>query len=182
MNNRKGKLIFFYEWDLILKWKGHLVKPESTVYAGKISIPNLSEENELDDIEITITIDKSNDESEKLKEFMYNIGRIKIRNMLGVYVTQLKEEYSKNLILPKKEDNVPNMHCNAPNISPGLHESRKTSHSESSLGCKLDVLTLLIEEEFHCSANDLYNALTKQSMVTAFTRAPAKVDPVRGGE
>jgi len=21
-NNRKGKLIFFYEWDLTLKWKG----------------------------------------------------------------------------------------------------------------------------------------------------------------
>ena len=22
-NNRKGKLIFFYEWDIAVKWKGH---------------------------------------------------------------------------------------------------------------------------------------------------------------
>ena len=21
-NNRKGKLIFFYEWEIVLKWKG----------------------------------------------------------------------------------------------------------------------------------------------------------------
>ena len=24
VNNRKGKLIFFYEWELALKWKGML--------------------------------------------------------------------------------------------------------------------------------------------------------------
>lgn len=52
----------------------------------------------------------------------------------------------------------------------------------SGIGCKLDVRTLSMTEEFHCSANDLYNALTKPEMVTAFTRAPAKVDAVRGGE
>merc|ERR1712038_1727893 len=23
-NNRKGKLIFFYEWEIVLKWKGHV--------------------------------------------------------------------------------------------------------------------------------------------------------------
>lgn len=23
-NNRKGKLIFFYEWDIAVKWKGEL--------------------------------------------------------------------------------------------------------------------------------------------------------------
>ena len=22
-NNRKGKLIFFYEWEIAVKWKGH---------------------------------------------------------------------------------------------------------------------------------------------------------------
>ena len=157
------------------------MQPETAIYSGKIYIPNLSEENELEDIEITVTIDKSNDESEKLKEFMYNVGRNEIRNMLGIYITEFKEEYSKNLILPKKEINISNENCRVSNLSFGTHESINKP-SELSLGCKLDVRNLSIEEEFQCSANDLYNVLTKPSMVSAFTRAPAKVDPSRGGE
>ncbi|XP_046810012.1 activator of 90 kDa heat shock protein ATPase homolog 2 [Lucilia cuprina] len=180
-NNRKGKLIFFYEWDLILKWKGSILKPNSTSHTGKISIPNLSEENELSDIEITITIDESNDTSENLKQFMYNVGREKIRQILGVYITELKEEYSKNLILPKK-DSTKTIECKKI-VKPHATDLPKSEvNPVSSLGCKLDVCTISIEEEFQCCANDLYNVLTKDSMVSAFTRAPAKVDANRGGQ
>lgn len=112
---------------------------------------------------------------------MYNVGRNEIRNKLGIYITEFKEEYSKNLILPKKENNISNEQCRVSNLSFGAHESAN-KQSELSLGCKLDVRNLSIEEEFQCSANDLYNVLTKPSMVSAFTRAPAKVDPSRGGE
>lgn len=104
-NNRKAKLIFFYEWDLVLKWQGQILNDESnTKINGKITIPNLSEENELDEIDIQVTVDDSNDKSEVLKQFMYNIGRTKIREKLGMYITSLKNDYAKNLILPKKDD------------------------------------------------------------------------------
>ena len=104
-NNRKGKLIFFYEWDLVLKWHGKILNDEEdTKYKGKITIPNLSEENDLDEIDITITVDESNDKSEILKQFMYNIGRVKIREQIGKYITSLKNDYAKNLILPKKNE------------------------------------------------------------------------------
>lgn len=186
-NNRKGKLIFFYEWELTLKWSGCLLNSSKIYHKGKISIPNLSEENELHDIEITVTIDESNDESEKLKQFMYNFGRDKIRQTLGLYIKELKEEYSKNLILPKKNDDTSmKKDCK---IDEKVNHQRfvkspscKIASSNSFFGCKLDVRMLTIEEEFQCSANDLYNALTKASMVTLFTRAPAKVEANRGGE
>lgn len=104
-NNRKGKLIFFYEWDLVLKWQGKILNDtDGKKYKGKITIPNLSEENDLDEIDITITVDESNDKSEILKQFMYNIGRVKIREQVGKYITSLKNDYAKNLILPKKDD------------------------------------------------------------------------------
>lgn len=102
-NNRKGKLIFFYEWNVVLKWEGSL-EENGPSYKGKVTIPNLSEENDLDDIEITITTDESSDESERLKQFMYNIGRSQIRCQIGVYLRELREEFSKGLILPKKDD------------------------------------------------------------------------------
>lgn len=195
VNNRKGKLIFFYEWDLLLKWSGRLLNNSKVSHKGKLAIPNLSEENDLDDVEITVTIDESNDESEALKQFMYNVGRDRIRKQLGVYIKELKEEYSKNLILPKKGEegndtsaqlkdanNAKNAAQKAATTTITANKNSINNSTASNVGCKLDVRTLTITEEFHCTANDLYNSLTKPDMVTAFTRAPAKVDAVRGGE
>ncbi|XP_061402891.1 activator of 90 kDa heat shock protein ATPase homolog 1 [Musca vetustissima] len=183
-NNRKGKLIFFYEWELTLNWIGYFKNNHLKKHKGKATIPNLSEENDLDDLEITITIDESNEESEIVKQFMYNNGRNNIRKLLGVYIKELKEEYSKNLILPNKNSekvqqiNNQSKGNNIFNNGPIPNSSKVTT----TLGCKLDVRTLTIEEEFQCTANDLYNALTKPDMVTSFTRAPAKVEASRGGE
>ncbi|KAH8292821.1 hypothetical protein KR054_009731 [Drosophila jambulina] len=195
VNNRKGKLIFFYEWELVLKWSGKLLKNSKLSHKGKLTIPNLSEENDLSDVEITVTIDESNDESEALKQFMYNVGRDRVRQQLGAYIRELKEEYSKNLILPKKGDDskssVGATNANVTEVNNARNAAQKASSNTSvaapkgnisGVGCKLDVRTLSMTEEFHCNANDLYNALTKPDMVTAFTRAPAKVDAVRGGE
>lgn len=193
-NNRKGKLIFFYEWEVVLKWSGCLKGNTKNTHKGKATIPNLSEENDLDEVEITITVDESNDESEIIKQFMYNVGRDSIRKQLGLYIKELKEEYSKNLILPKKgeETNAVNAQNLAKNnqtnsitqqvIKNGIGARVPESKSNSSVGYKLDVKTLNMTEEFHCSANDLFNALTKVDMLTAFTRSPVKVEPVRGGE
>lgn len=184
-NNRKGKLIFFYEWELTLNWKG-VLNNSKIFHKGKVSIPNLSEENELNDVEITVTIDESNEESETIKQFMYNIGREKIRQLLGIYIKELKEEYSKNLILPNKNSEKGEINAikNQKNDNRCNYNtsSKATATAGSTLGCKIEVRTLTIEDEFQCSANDLYNVLTKSDMVTSFTRAPAKVEASRGGE
>uniref|UniRef100_A0A1L8EIL1 Putative activator of 90 kDa heat shock protein atpase log 1 n=1 Tax=Haematobia irritans TaxID=7368 RepID=A0A1L8EIL1_HAEIR len=184
-NNRKGKLIFFYEWELTLHWSGVFLSKPNIIHKGKINIPNLSEENELCDLEVTITIDESNDFSEALKLFMYNYGREKIRQLLGIYIKELKEEYSKNLILPNKNSETPAtpiVKTNTKVSNNCKYDSNSKVVAPTSLGCKLDVRTLCIEEEFQCTANDLYNVLTKPDMVTSFTRTPAKVEAIRGGE
>lgn len=51
-NNRKGKLIFFYEWNLAIKWEGKL-KDSSQEYEGQITIPNLSEENDVSELDVS---------------------------------------------------------------------------------------------------------------------------------
>lgn len=104
-NNRKGKLIYFYEWDIVMKWQGQILNDETkTKVSGKATIPNLSEENDLDEIDITVTVDESNDKSEIVKQFMYTLGRTKIREQIGKYMNSLKNDYAKNLILPKKDE------------------------------------------------------------------------------
>lgn len=51
-NNRKGKLIFFYEWNIMLKWTSTTKSNENV--EGKINIPNLSEENDISEVDVSI--------------------------------------------------------------------------------------------------------------------------------
>lgn len=191
-NNRKGKLIFFYEWNVVLKWEGTLVGDGPT-YKGKATIPNLSEENELDEVEITITTDEPGDDSERLKQFMYNVGRAQIRKQVGVYLRELREEFSKGLILPRKDAGAPVKPDGVKNITSGFNKKVNLQPIESaerppvdgkatSVGCKLDVKTIKFNETFQCRAKDLYDVFTKTELATAFTKSPAKVDASRGGD
>jgi activator of HSP90 ATPase len=52
-NNRKGKLIFFYEWDIVLNWTGRLKGGEQET-EGTVNIPNLSEENDVTEIDVSL--------------------------------------------------------------------------------------------------------------------------------
>lgn len=52
-NNRKGKLIFFYEWDIVLKWSGQLKEGSDRQLSGNIKIPNLSEENDVSELDVS---------------------------------------------------------------------------------------------------------------------------------
>lgn len=183
-NNRKGKLIFFYEWNIVLKWKG-VCDDEDVV--GKVTIPNLSEENDIDEVELTVSVDSSNNATEKLKLFMYNIGRDKIRKQLETYVKQLKQDFAKGLILPKKGEEGPVVKPDKETVfASGFNKQKielQTVTSEPKpVGVKLDVKTLEVQERFQCRANELYDALTRQDMVTAFTRGHVKMDLFKGGE
>ena len=51
-NNRKGKLIFFYEIVIKLKWEADFEDPDLEAVNGTIEIPNLSEENEAHEINV----------------------------------------------------------------------------------------------------------------------------------
>jgi len=66
-NNRKGKLIFFYEWEIAVKWKGH-ANGKDTEVTGKIEIPNLSEEHEdMEDVDVDVTLTTKGPEATVLK-------------------------------------------------------------------------------------------------------------------
>jgi activator of HSP90 ATPase len=192
-NNRKGKLIFFYEWNLVLKWEGKILNDDvQEKIKGKITIPNLSEENSIDEIDITITIDESNDKSEKLKQFMYNIGRDKIREKLDAYIKTLKSDYAKNLILPKKDESaqgqknssavVNHITSNKAVINEPKASSKTSDSKDKPLGVKIDCKTVVLEEKFQCKVNELFDVFSKVELMTAFTRGDVKLDFSKNGE
>ncbi|KAF7264947.1 hypothetical protein GWI33_021894 [Rhynchophorus ferrugineus] len=165
-NNRKGKLIFFYEWDITLKWNGKLNGGSGLDHKGTIKVPNLSEENEMSDLDIQISLTDPDDEGQKLKQIMYKQGREVVREQLSKYVASLKQEFSKGMILPKKDEVKADI----------------VAEVKKSVGLKIDTTTLNQILRFQCTAEEFYNAMTRIEMVTAFTRGHVKLDPVKGGK
>lgn len=108
INNRKAKLIYIYDWDIELKWTGR-VNGNDQMVGGMIRIPNLSDENDIDEIDVSVTINDDDkkahpDISEALKEMVRKEGTKLLRHKCEQYIQKLKAEFSNGVILPKKAD------------------------------------------------------------------------------
>lgn len=180
VNNRKAKLIFFYEWDIEMKWKGALVNGETDV-KGTVQVPNLSEEHEIKDVDVNIYLDTAGPESEILKDMMRATGLEIIRAKLADYVTALKEEFSKGLILPTKDDCnaevVQTEKLNKQNEALGIHPVKVSNLIE-----KVETAELKSTESFKCTAEEFYRAMTVPELVQAFTQGNCVLEPVEGGK
>lgn len=186
-NNRKAKLIFFYEWDLSMDWKGSLTDGDDII-KGKIRIPNLSEENEPEDMTVEISTDKENEESYKLKQLLIKHGAPLIRDNLGKYIEQLKEEFSQGLVLPTKTTSNRVQTNHGIDISKEFKQAQindskaKTKVTESKpVGCKIDTTKFTATEEFLTSVGELYHILTNEERVKAFARSEVKIEAFKGG-
>lgn len=182
INNRKGKLIFFYEWEITIKWTGYAAGNDTEVQ-GKINIPNLSEENSVDEVEVTITIDKNTPEGTHVKESLYSEGRSLIREILEKYVSSLKEEFSQGMILPKKDKQQENSKCVKSitagfNKQIGLDQVPKNNNKSE----RIKTTSLDFNLTFVCTGEDFYNALTKNELVSVFTNGPVRLEATQGGK
>lgn len=106
INNRKAKLIYLYEWDLELKWTGR-VNGNDQVVNGIIRVPNLSDENDTDEFDVSVTV---NDDDKKahpelaeiLKEMIRKYGAELVKQKCEKYVQMLKTDFNRGVILPTK--------------------------------------------------------------------------------
>ncbi|XP_012280300.1 activator of 90 kDa heat shock protein ATPase homolog 1 [Orussus abietinus] len=181
-NNRKGKLIVFYEWNIVLKWI-YDGDSDSSI-EGKINIPNLSEENDIAEVDVEITLKDSTDLGEKVKHFLHTVGKKLIREKLKEYVSSLKDEFTKGMILPKKDSVAENIS----NITSGFDVKMKMdsvilpSSKDSSTKNKVATTTLTQQQQFQCRAADFCNAYLNPQMVEVFTKSSVKLDPKKHGK
>lgn len=183
VNNRKGKLIFFYEWNIVLKWVSN--NKSDKKIEGKINIPNMSEENDISEVDIEFTLKDSTDEGEVIKHFLHTKGKEFIREKLKIYVSSLKDEFSVGMILPKKDS----VKENISNITSGFNAKMQmnsvvssNSTSKKEVGCKISTTTIKQQQRFQCRAEEFYNVFTTIEMVQAFTKGPVKLDLRKAGK
>ena len=195
-NNRKGKLIFFYEWVLKLKWKGRL-NGNSDEAEGNIEIPNLSEENEPGEIDVNVNVKEDDDVGSVLKELMRNKGTDVIREKIAIYIKDLRDDFAKDLIKPTKlntegginsfssegskkiplEVNATHLNKSKPDVNGSLTPSADAN--KKSVGS--DFCNLELKETMKCTPFEFYGVLTTPELVKAFSNdgsavVDAKVD------
>ncbi|MBN3305078.1 AHSA1 ATPase, partial [Amia calva] len=179
INNRKGKLIFFYEWTLKMTWTG--TSKSGINYKGNIEVPNLSDENDMDDLDISVSLCKDEPKT-PLTELMKKEGAKKVRLALGDYVTSLKTEFTQGMILPTANG------MNKAQASQSKAKSEKTliapggSSTTPNTGVKIPTCKFTVKETFLTSPEELYRIFLNQEMVQAFTHSAAVVDGDKGGK
>ncbi|KAI5699316.1 hypothetical protein M8J76_008584 [Diaphorina citri] len=181
INNRKGKLIFFYEWDITINWTG-FASGNDTEVQGKINIPNLSEENNVDEVEVIISLEKNSTEGTHVKESLYNEGRSIIKEKLGLYVSSLKEEFSQGMILPKKDESQDNSKCMKSITADFNKQIGLDQVSNNNTDKPISTTSLDFNLTFVCTGEELYNALTSADLVKVFTNGPVRIDAKKGGK
>ena len=97
INNRKGKLIFFYEWSI--KLNRTRTSKSGVQYKGHVEIPNLSDENTVDELEISVSPAKGEPDT-NLVAIMKEEGVKLLREAMGIYISTLKTEFTQGMSLP----------------------------------------------------------------------------------
>uniref|UniRef100_A0A4X2L1V1 Activator of Hsp90 ATPase AHSA1-like N-terminal domain-containing protein n=1 Tax=Vombatus ursinus TaxID=29139 RepID=A0A4X2L1V1_VOMUR len=170
-SSRKGKLIFFYEWNIKLSWKG-IIKESGAKHRGSVEIPHLSEENEVDDTEINVS--KKKGDGDSLKELMKTAGVAKVREALENYLKALKTEFTTGMILPTK-------------IAPTRELTAKRKLSEHTfqvraVGVRIPTVTIHMREMFDTAVEQLYSIFTTKDLVQKFSKSSAVIKAEKGGK
>ncbi|KAG3267268.1 activator of 90 kDa heat shock protein ATPase homolog 2 isoform X2 [Ictidomys tridecemlineatus] len=173
-SSRKGKLIFFYEWNIKLGWKGTLTESGGK-HKGLIEIPNLSEENEVDDTEVNVS--KKKGDGDILKDLMKTAGTAKVREALGDYLKALKTEFTTGMILPTKA-------LSTQELTVKRKPSTLQAHASSpvALGVRIPTVALHMTELFDTTVEQLYGIFTVKDLVQKFSKAPAVLEAEKGGK
>jgi len=184
INNRKGKLIFFYEWNLKLEYVGNF-KDSTSDMKGTINVPNLSDENDADDLEVTVVPTNDSKNNQRMKEFIRTKGRHLVRDACMQYVKDLKIEYSGGVILPTKNGAAPAKTTGEKNtdIQKEFKEmSTQEKKQETKSKVRISETKLNLKETFATDVQQIFLTLTTQARVSAFTRASCTIDPKPGGK
>lgn len=184
INNRKQKLIFLYEFNITLKCTGYTF--ENDKITGKIEIPNLEQQEPIEDVSIDYSQETPKSTNTQYYNFFKSQVRPFVREKLGMYVQMLTKEYSKGLVLPttsKSNTNQAKSGDTKSDINGTMRSNttQKDSNTPKPTGLKISTFKLELKETFQATAHDILEAFLDKPRVEAFTGTSAQIDRSKGG-
>ncbi|MGH0147774.1 UNVERIFIED_CONTAM: hypothetical protein FKN15_051204, partial [Acipenser sinensis] len=166
INNRKGKLIFFYEWNLKMTWIG--TAKSGIKYKGNVEIANLSDENDMDDLDIAVSLGKDEPETD-LTALMKKEGVKKIRETMGMYMDALRTEFTQGMILPTINDLRKDAGAQAAPKVDKAQPASGNAGSKTSAGVKIPTCKFTLKDHFPAPPEEIYRVFVTQEVNASFT-------------
>ncbi|EHB10540.1 Activator of 90 kDa heat shock protein ATPase-like protein 1 [Heterocephalus glaber] len=151
-------------------------------YKGHVEIPNLSDENIVDEVEISVSLAKDEPDT-NLVALMKEDGVKLLREAVGIYISTLKTEFTQGMILLT----VNGESVDTPGQPALKTEECKTKSALSKtqakpVSVKIPTCKIILRETFLTSPEELYRVFTTQELVQAFTHAPMMLEADKGGK
>eukprot|EP00242_Pyramimonas_sp_CCMP2087_P011830 CAMPEP_0198202678 /NCGR_PEP_ID=MMETSP1445-20131203/5885_1 /TAXON_ID=36898 /ORGANISM="Pyramimonas sp., Strain CCMP2087" /LENGTH=348 /DNA_ID=CAMNT_0043873727 /DNA_START=632 /DNA_END=1678 /DNA_ORIENTATION=+ len=183
INTRKGKKIPGYEVEVKMTWVGEVReggKADGEVISnadGGVHFPYIADENADEDPEIRITVSKEGPLYSKCRGIMVDKGRKMVLEKVNVWLKELHSGGpaqgggggAPDAPKPKPAASTPAA------AAPAAPKAKKVNEEKGTR-------TLKMTEKFVCRAGDIYDVLTNQQRIMAFTKAPAEFEPAVGGK
>ncbi|KAJ3332459.1 hypothetical protein HDU76_000161 [Blyttiomyces sp. JEL0837] len=177
INQRKGKLITVYDVAFTLTWKGK--NAAGTEASGKITIPEMMHDTDLDDLTMEVSLDDETNEKRTIKEVVRTKLSKKIQDKLQNFSKDMITANSKDVHIPAEEmKGHPVTQTYKPKPPAPSETAAKASAGSKVVG---GTTTLNMDVEFVCSAADLFETFLNAGRVQVWSRGPAQIEAVVGG-
>jgi len=171
INNRKGRLLYFYELDIQIKWEG---KIEGKTVQGKVHLPYISEENDDDDFEITVSVEENSQEANRARDIVISKGKSVIKKQIVSFLKEFKEDKGRS-ILKSNVQSVPKAKESPLKTLEPLSNTTQTEKKTSSkeIGGKIPTKTITMKIPFRANPEEVYETFLDCNRVSAFTQSKA---------
>jgi len=186
-SNRKNRLITYWDYALEIKFKLNR-RDKSTEAKGTIKIPNFSQENDMDEIDLSSTrFDKGELDDRDSLRYVKDKGHKEILKALEMYTKLLRSDFAAAVCQVPSNDGTakgpaptgtPKTTSN--NVKKAIEKPVCTNASE--VGSKIKTKKLLLSETFMCSVEDFYNVFIDRPRVDAWSRGAPVYNAEKGGE
>ena len=173
INNRKGKLLFFFEWTIKLEFKA---ETEDDVISGYVIISRLSDENTAN--EIDVDVEEKNDSGELFqlaKEIIRKSERDKFVQVAQAYREALRGDATAGMQYTAKTITQQS----TPEPKPKFKDNHQTKAVPTS---KPDTTAISLKETFLASSLDIYECFTVAYRVSIYTGRPCEINAMVGGK
>lgn len=183
VNTRKGKVLFFYELEVKLKYEGY-IPGEEKKFEGKIHIPYIGDENADDgEIEVKVTADGNSASDNNLKQFIQEKGKKIFQNVVAQFLADLKEEKG-----PKNLKPTPQVVSSATHVAPVVAEPKPqpkvtaVATTKASGPKSVSTKTITLKVKLRGPLDEVFGCLLDPNRVSMFTQSATTLSPQPGSQ
>ncbi|RDB22270.1 hypothetical protein Hypma_010604 [Hypsizygus marmoreus] len=187
LGQRKSKLITIYDCKVVLNWEG--TTSEGTEVKGTLTIPEVSHEITLDGLSDYAYIWNLTTPRSPEVEAVFRLAQSRLPAALEAkfaeFPVALVETHGKDLTISADPSRVATPAQSGTSTPAPEVASASTSapvQPKKVEAKAFNTKVVKVEATFQASADDLYNLLTDEKRIPAWTRAPAQSVPVVGAE